>query len=223
MEAEARNPQPRKRRLPKGTSDYQAAWILDDRWVGVGGGRPGQARPGWGGRTRCTHLKRAVHGSPPTAPRLLTAAALCPPAAATWTTLTSKATARTAGRSTAAVAAAATTTSRCLAWSPTRGRPAAPACVMSTPAPSLAWRCASLGLALLEFVRCRERGTGPLACRPGTEPPAPPAPPLAPQYDEDEEARAGQVAGMAASQKEARRQEEDDQMFPDEVRAVPAP
>ncbi|KAI7842810.1 hypothetical protein COHA_003556 [Chlorella ohadii] len=30
MEAEARAPKPRKRRLPKGTSDYQAAWILDD-------------------------------------------------------------------------------------------------------------------------------------------------------------------------------------------------
>lgn len=35
MEAEAAKP--RKRRLPKGTSDYQAAWILDDRWGGLEG------------------------------------------------------------------------------------------------------------------------------------------------------------------------------------------
>lgn len=34
MEAAARAPKARKRRLPKGTSDYQAAWILDDRCVG---------------------------------------------------------------------------------------------------------------------------------------------------------------------------------------------
>ena len=32
MEAEAGAAR-RKRRLPRGTSDYQAAWILDDRWV----------------------------------------------------------------------------------------------------------------------------------------------------------------------------------------------
>jgi hypothetical protein len=34
MEAEATAAaKPRKRRLPRGTSDYQAAWIMDDRWV----------------------------------------------------------------------------------------------------------------------------------------------------------------------------------------------
>jgi hypothetical protein len=34
MEAEAAAAaKPRKRRLPRGTSDYQAAWIMDDRWV----------------------------------------------------------------------------------------------------------------------------------------------------------------------------------------------
>lgn len=37
MEAEARAPKPRKRRLPKGTSDYQAAWILDDRCAASSG------------------------------------------------------------------------------------------------------------------------------------------------------------------------------------------
>ena len=36
MEAEAAAGAKRKRRLPRGTSDYQAAWILDDRWDGWG-------------------------------------------------------------------------------------------------------------------------------------------------------------------------------------------
>ena len=44
-----------------------------------------------------------------------------------------------------------------------------------------------------------------------------PNPHLASQYDEEEE-RGGQLAGMIASQKERLRQEQDDQMFPDEVR-----